>query len=212
MVVRAAPGRPVPDRARPVLVAVDGRPGSAALVRRAAELAAGRDAALHVAHVWGESTGDVLRRLGRRQRVPHREEAEQALQDIAAAVTADHPGLRVRWTVERGGPAWSVLELSDLAQLVVVGRHRGRGVGTLARMLLLASSCPVLLARTRSPRTLPTHAGAGVITEATTASASGPRPGGDRRAAAGADHEPAAQACAAWRSAYPNARICGCRT
>lgn len=145
-VVRAAPGRPVPDRARPILVAVDGRPGSAALVRCAAEVAAGRDADLHVAHVWEKSTGDVLRRLGRRERMPHREEAEQALRDIAAAVTADHPELRVRWTVERGSPAWSVLELSELAQLVVVGRHRGRGLGTLATMLLHASSSPVLLA------------------------------------------------------------------
>ncbi|MCE3555155.1 universal stress protein [Pseudonocardia sp. RS11V-5] len=145
-VVRAAPGRPVPDRGRPVLVAVDGRPGSAALVRHAARLAANRDAELQVVHVWKEHAAEVIRRLGRRERVPHREEAERALEDIATTVAADHPGLRVRWTVERGGAPWSVLELSDVAQLVVVGRHHGRTVGTPATVLLQASSCPVLLA------------------------------------------------------------------
>ncbi|WP_345381026.1 universal stress protein [Pseudonocardia yuanmonensis] len=161
-VVRAAPGRPVPDRDRPVLVAVDGRPGSAALVRHAAELAARRDADLHVAHVWRESPSDVVSRLGRRERAPHREEAERALEEIAASVEADHPRLRVRWTVERGYPAWSVLELSDAAQLVVVGRHRGRSVGALATVLLQASSCPVLL----PPRSLTTASGRPVTASA----------------------------------------------
>ncbi|MFR9802358.1 universal stress protein [Pseudonocardia sp. RS010] len=149
-VVRAAPGRPVPDRARPVLVAVDGRPGSGALVRYAADTAAARDADLHIAHIWDERPADVAARLGRRQRVPHRVAAERALAEIAATVTADHPGLRIRCTVERGRPAWSVLELSDAAQLVIVGRHLGPGLGALTSVLLQASSCPVLLAP-RSP-------------------------------------------------------------
>jgi nucleotide-binding universal stress UspA family protein len=144
-VVRTAPGRPLPDRGLPVVVAVDGRPGSAALVRHAADLAALRDARLTVLHVWHERLHAVADRLGHREPEAHRHLAEAALAEIAAQLATTHPGLPVHAEVERGRPGWSLLEHTDDAQLVLLGRHRGAGVGARATLLLQAAACPVLV-------------------------------------------------------------------
>lgn len=144
-VVRTAPGRPLPDRSRPVVVAVDGGPGSAALVGHAADLAALRDAGLTILYVWHEHLAAVADRRGHREHEARLHRAETALADIAAQVAAVHPHLPVRWVVERGRPGLSLLEHTDDAQLVVLGRHRRAGVGPRAALLLQAAACPVLV-------------------------------------------------------------------
>ncbi|MCW0212126.1 MAG: universal stress protein [Pseudonocardia sp.] len=144
-VVRTAPGRPLPDLGRPLLVAVDGRPGSAALVDHAAGLAAQRGAQLHIAHVRTGHVGQVLARLGHRERTPYRQRAEQALAAAADSAVASHPGIVVRTSLERGHPGWTLVELTDDAQLVVLGTHRGRGAGSCVSTLLQGAACPVLI-------------------------------------------------------------------
>ncbi|MEK6439089.1 universal stress protein [Pseudonocardia sp. T1-2H] len=143
-VVRFAPGRPVPDRDRPIVVAVDGTPQSRHVVEAAAQLAERRGAMLHAVYVWPERLPDVLRRLGRGEREPGREASERLLAECLAGLAADHPDLPVRESVVRGHPAWALLELSDSAQLVVLGPH-SPGARACGLTLVQAASCPVLV-------------------------------------------------------------------
>ncbi|NMH97618.1 universal stress protein [Pseudonocardia acidicola] len=145
LVVRAAAGRPVPDRARPIVVAVDGSPDSRAAVDVAAQIARERGGVLVAVHVWFERPADALRRLCRREHEPAREAARRLLADCLAGTAALHPGLTVHPEVMRGSPTWSLLELSDSAQLLVVGRggHGRRALGRTTWALLHGGACPV---------------------------------------------------------------------
>ena len=135
-VVRHAPGRPLSDRGRPVVVAVDGEPGSAALAHHAAALAALRGAGLSIVHV---------RRDGPARRESYSVLARHALDELAEAFAADYPTVAVRTCIESGRPARTLLEHTEDAQFVLVGRHAGLGIGACATVLLQASACPVLI-------------------------------------------------------------------
>ncbi|WP_345418251.1 universal stress protein [Pseudonocardia xishanensis] len=139
-VVRHAPGRPLPDRGRPVVVAVDGEPGSAALAHHAAALAALRGAELSVVHVRRDGSRD-----GAGRRESYTLLAERALEELTETFVVAHPGLTVHTTVAGGRPALTLLEHAEDAQFVLVGRHAGLGVGACATVLLQASACPVLI-------------------------------------------------------------------
>lgn len=148
VVVRAAPGRPVPDRHRPIVVGVDGSPDSRAAVEFAVQLAERRDSEVVAVHVWPEHAPAVLRRLARRETEPGREAANRLLAQSLPRPSEPHLNLRLRSEVVRGRPAWSLLELSDSAQLIVVGqrgrtRFAGTSLGFCTGLLLRASTCPV---------------------------------------------------------------------
>jgi nucleotide-binding universal stress UspA family protein len=98
--------------------------------------------------VWPEHVPAILRRLARRETEPGREAADRLLANGLAGHSERHPGLRMRREVVRGRPAWSLLELSDSAQLIVVGRpgragFAGTPFGSCTGLLLRASTCPV---------------------------------------------------------------------
>lgn len=143
VVVRFAPGRPVPDRARPIIVGLDGSDTDAAVLEHAAVTADARGARLRAVHVWTEHLAGAARRLGHHERRSAREDAERLLADATAAVADRFPGLDLTTSVVRGRAAWSLLELSDSAQLVVVGTRRGRVPGLCPGVLVQASGCPV---------------------------------------------------------------------
>lgn len=143
VVVRFAPGRPVPDRSRPIVVGLDGSASDAVVLDHAAATAAARGAALQVVHVWTEHLTGAARRLGHRERRSGREGAEQVLADATAGLTERFPGLAHTSCVVRGRPAWSLLELSDSAQLMIVGVRRGPAPGLCPSVLVQASGCPV---------------------------------------------------------------------
>jgi nucleotide-binding universal stress UspA family protein len=148
VVVRAAAGRPVPDRDRPIVVGVDDATNSGATVEFAVQLAMRRGSELIAVHVWPEHVPAILRRLARRETEPGREAADRLLANGLAGHMERHPDLRMRREVVRGRPAWSLLELSDSAQLIVVGRpgragFAGTPFGSCTGLLLRASTCPV---------------------------------------------------------------------
>ncbi|MHA6794541.1 universal stress protein [Pseudonocardia bannensis] len=151
--VRAAAGRPVPDRARPIVVAVDGSPDSRAAVDLAARIADERGSPLVAVHVWFESPAAAVRRLRHREPEPGREAAERLLGGCLAGQADRYPGLVVRREIVRGLPTWSLLERSDSAQLMVVGRggHGRRTPGRRTRALLRGGVCPVAIACAGSP-------------------------------------------------------------
>ena len=99
VVVRAAPGRPVPD----------GAPNSGATVEFAVQLAMRRGSELIAVHVWPEHVPAILRRLARRETEPGREAADRLLANSLAGHSERHPGLRMRREVVRGGlgSCWS---------------------------------------------------------------------------------------------------------
>lgn len=132
------------------------------MVGHAAAVTVSRGAALHVVHVWTEQVSGALRRLGHHERRPGREDAERLLARATDRLAGRHPGLRVTRTVVRGRPAWSLLELSDSSQLVVVGRGprhglRSRPPGSCPSTLVQAAACPVAVVPppTGSPRPWP---------------------------------------------------------
>ncbi|MDF3048968.1 MAG: universal stress protein [Pseudonocardia sp.] len=150
IVVRSAPGRPVPDRDRPIVVGVDAAPDSRAAIEFAAGLADRRGSELLAVHVYPEHPADVLRRLACRETEPAREAGARLLAECLAGQAQQHPDLRIRQQVIRGWSPWTLLELSDSAQMVVVGRRCPSGrrrppLGRCATGLLRAVDCPVAI-------------------------------------------------------------------
>jgi nucleotide-binding universal stress UspA family protein len=127
---------------------VDGTPGSAGALRYAVSEAVRRDAPLRLVHVvptttpaWpGVPTG-----------VPRSElhaVATSILDDAVDAVRELAPGLEVSRTVTAGSRSEAILEASDDARLVVVGRESQRGidrvlVGAVTAAVAARAKCSV---------------------------------------------------------------------
>ena len=134
----------------PVTVGVEVPEESEQLLRTAGLAARDRGAPLHVLHTWSfPSAYDDL--------VMSRTEEEQWLARTESEITAVLDGLvdeigdvPVRIDARHARAADALVEASRTSQLVVVGRHDpvmpvGSHVGPVARSLLHASACPVLL-------------------------------------------------------------------
>ena len=134
----------------PVTVGVDVPEESEQLLRTAGIAARDRGAPLHVLHTWSfPSAYDDL--------VMSRTEEEQWVARSESEITAVLDGLadeigdvEVRIDARHARAAEALVDASRASQLVVVGRHDpvmpvGSHVGPVARSLLHASACPVLL-------------------------------------------------------------------
>ena len=134
----------------PVTVGVDVPAESEQLLRAAGLAARDRGAPLHVLHTWSfPSAYDDL--------VMSRTEEEQWLARTESEITAVLDGLAdeigdvpVRIDARHARAGEALVDASRTSQLVVVGRHDpvmpvGSHVGPVARSLLHASACPVLL-------------------------------------------------------------------
>ena len=112
---------------RPVVVGVDGTPGSDGAVRYAAVEATRRGAPLHLVHVvpsyLSMGSGVPLPEL-------HRIGAD-LLQGACEMVVDRHPELDVHELVVHGDPGRGVARAREDAQLVVVGRETRRGLDRL---------------------------------------------------------------------------------
>jgi nucleotide-binding universal stress UspA family protein len=145
----AAPS-PGPEQVMPVTVGVDVPEESEQLLRTAGIAARDRGAPLHVLHTWSfPSAYDDI--------VMSRTEEEEWLARSEREITAVLDGLadeigevEVRIDARHARAAEALVDASRASQLVVVGRHDpmmpvGSHVGPVARSLLHASACPVLL-------------------------------------------------------------------
>lgn len=137
----------------PVIAGVDGSPPSRAAAEQAAAAAACRNVPLFLIHGYlhpfryGVPIDPYAIQLP-----PPSDDAIRMLDNLAAELRARWPGLTVQTRQIPGGPAAALVELSQEAQLVVVG---SRGYGGFAGLLLGSVSsqvathahCPVLVIR-----------------------------------------------------------------
>lgn len=153
VVVRGDEADPSVPRREPVVVGVDGSPGSDAAVEFAAGAALQRGVPLVALHAVRDVSADAATApLVDWDAVESGE--RQALADRLAGVRAAHPDLVLRERVVRDRPARALVDESRGAQLVVVG-SRGRGglrgllLGSVSQQLLHHAHCPVAVVRSR---------------------------------------------------------------
>jgi nucleotide-binding universal stress UspA family protein len=120
-----------------------------AAVEVAAGIAAAQRAELVIAHAWDlPAVGAIPPVPSPTESIPERQ--RDALEQIAAEVRSQHPGIHVSTALEQGGAAESLSRVARGASLLVVGR---RARGNIARVLLGSVShdvvrhppCPVMV-------------------------------------------------------------------
>jgi nucleotide-binding universal stress UspA family protein len=141
----------------PVVTGVDGVRGRLATVNLAAAEARRRGADLLIAHAWpGRYVGPFR---GRGGPLPTEDDARRLVEVAARRAELSEPAVRVRTTLLTGEPAGQLTQLSEEAQLLVVG-HRDdvltrHGWGSTAAYLAHHAACPLLVDRgeehTRGP-------------------------------------------------------------
>ncbi|WP_068278558.1 universal stress protein [Aldersonia kunmingensis] len=159
VVVRNARGSDLPPRTGPVVVGVDGSALSDHAIALAFDEASRRNAPLIALHTWsdiGLSTAKYAGDSGHLTPPIDYEVIERAmLAERLAGWQEKYPDVNVERRVYADAPRDRLLELSDEAQLLVVG-SRGRGgfrgllLGSVSNALVAHARCPVLVAR--SPR------------------------------------------------------------
>ncbi len=153
VVVRGSATDPAVPRPEPVVVGVDGSPGSTAAVAFAVEAAVLRGVPLVAVHAWRDVLVDpAVAPLVDRDAVESDE--REVLAEQLAGIRTQHPDLVLRTLVIRDRPARALVDESRNAQLVVVG-SRGRGgvqgllLGSVSQQLLHHAHCPVAVVRSR---------------------------------------------------------------
>ena len=132
----------------PVVLGVDGSPGSVAATAIAFDEASWRGADLIVVHACSDDNIDIvdvgwadLETLG-----------AEVLAEQIAGWQERYPDVSVHRIVARTSPARWIIEQSDAAQLVVIGSH-GRGgfarmlLGSVSNSVVQAARVPVIVAR-----------------------------------------------------------------
>ena len=153
VVVRGAETDPAVPRPEPVVVGVDGSPGSTAALVFAVDAAVLRGVPLVAVHAWRDVLVDpTMSPLVDWDAVESDE--HEALAERLAGIRTDHPDLALRKLVVRDRPARALVDESRNAQLVVVG-SRGRGgmqgllLGSVSQQVLHHAHCPVAVVRSR---------------------------------------------------------------
>jgi len=147
----SAPAGPIPHPG-PVIVGVDGSPGSEAAVEFALDAAMRRGVALVALHVWwalpGHNLGPDLPGNYYNDDEAH-EEARRLLAELMAGWPSTYPDVTMELRVVQGmNPSYSLIQASAEAGLMVVG-SRGRGgfagllLGSVGRDLVGHADSPV---------------------------------------------------------------------
>ncbi|MEU7629495.1 universal stress protein [Nocardia sp. NPDC049220] len=147
---RGATDRPLPDH-RPVLVGVDGSPGSSAAVGAAFELASILRVGVLALHAWNDP--DLLQWTP----VPDAwatlaEQERELLSERVAGWSEKYPDVTVTKVVQKSPPARALLEYAERAQAVLTGsrghnRLTGLLIGSTSQNLLHHAPCPVVVCR-----------------------------------------------------------------
>jgi nucleotide-binding universal stress UspA family protein len=156
VVVRTAPDADTPRNSGPVVVGIDGSAVSDHAIGLAFDEASHRGAALIALHTWSDtafSAGDFAGDRGILTPEIGYEVIERAvLAERLAGWQEKYPDVLVERRIYPDAPRDRLLELSDEAQLLVVG-SRGRGgfrgllLGSTSNALVAHAHCPVLVAR-----------------------------------------------------------------
>lgn len=138
-----------PDSTAPVALGVDASPVGEAAIAFAFEAAAARGVPVVAMHTWGDPPGDVRTAP---QWTDLADAAKRELAERLAGWSEKYPDVHVQRIVSHNQPARGLLELSEKAQLVVVGsRGHGEMVGlildSVANALVHRSACPVAVVR-----------------------------------------------------------------
>lgn len=144
-----------PVGAHGVVVGVDGSPHSIAAVALAAREADRMGDELRVVHAWSDPAllSDAYLDSGFSARA--RESERVVLAEAAAGLAGCYPDLRVEQVLVEGAAGDAILAAADQARLVVVGSRGHKGLtrillGSVSHDVLLASPCPVVVARTHA--------------------------------------------------------------
>jgi nucleotide-binding universal stress UspA family protein len=133
----------------PILLGVDGSPGSIPAVELAFQEAAARDVELIALHACGDAEIPEI------TPVPWwaaSTDAEHRLVELLTPYQEQYPEVAVRYCIVRDHPARHLVTQSESAQLVVVG-SRGRGglagmlLGSVSSAVVHAATTPVIVAR-----------------------------------------------------------------
>jgi nucleotide-binding universal stress UspA family protein len=138
----------------PVVVGVDGSPGSDAAVRWAAGEARRRGSSLRVVHVYRSllNYGPALSPWPERDEGAALGAAEQLAGQAADLATATVPGLVVTTCAVGGGPVPELLAEADDAAVLVVGSRQLHTLGSfvlgsVGSAVAARASCPVVVVR-----------------------------------------------------------------
>lgn len=136
----------------PVVLGTDGSPESATAIEQAFIEASLRDTDLIVVHGWTRPAvrgpGDILPLVYDVDKVEGEE--ERVLSEAISGYRDRFPEVRLTERVIRGRPSPTLIELSETAQLVVVG-SRGFGgfagllLGSVSQQVLHHAACPILI-------------------------------------------------------------------
>lgn len=137
-----------------VVVAIDERGNSGALVRAAAAEALRRGVSLTAVHVWQlplEAPASIGRVPGEAAPALAGEDlAARRLADAVVGLAATFPDVEVRSRLVRGAAADVLVEVSGRSSLLVVGRHGASsavssGLGRVAAALIAEARCPLMV-------------------------------------------------------------------
>ena len=142
------------DAARaPVLAGVDGSPASEAATAIAFEEASRRGVGLMALHVWNDPrvSGSRVEYQDSKWDAQLSEE-EETLAERLAGWHERYPDVGILRRIEIGDPARWLIELSERAQLMVVGSHgcsrvRGTLLGSVGAAVVNRAKIPVIVAR-----------------------------------------------------------------
>jgi nucleotide-binding universal stress UspA family protein len=152
------PAEPPGTAAGPVVVGVDGSPGSAVALSFAADEAALRETTLIVMHIWSLNTSTRPRETYEETEAAAAEAAESVVAGAVEQVRAEHPKIDLeRRLVHALDPSKALTETSRDAGLLVVG-SRGHGgftgllLGSTSQTLVHHAHCPVVIAHPHGHR------------------------------------------------------------
>ena len=142
-------GRPTAQQR--VTVGVDVPDRSAQVLRAAAAAARSRGATLHVVHTWSfpSAYDDII--MSRTESEEWAQRATLEIQAVLASLGDEVTEVSVQIEARHARAADALVEASKDSELLVVGRHDplilvGSHLGPIARAVLVAAHCPVMLA------------------------------------------------------------------
>lgn len=137
-----------------VVTGVDTSPTAAAAARKAAALAAGMGARLHVLSAYGEFEAERINVGAEEFLISNEKTAEGVAFDVFAEIRKEFPDLEITYGPAEGSPGDALVQAAEElnADVIVVGNKRVQGLarilGSIARDVAAHAPCDVYIAHT----------------------------------------------------------------